>query len=89
MYLRCDCSLRYWLSILSISTARASIQNTAFEGTHLAIWHGLNAPPLMSVIALLGGLVFYFALAKGGKLRRIDFDPSSADCKVKSCSTYF
>ncbi len=57
------------------STARASIQNTAFEGTHLAIWHGLNAPLLMSVIALLGGLVFYFALAKGGKLRRIDLDP--------------
>ncbi len=57
------------------STARASIQNTAFEGTHLAIWHGLNAPLLMSVIALLGGLIFYFALAKGGKLRRIDLDP--------------
>lgn len=57
------------------STARASIQNPAFEGTHLAIWHGLNAPLLMSLIALLGGLVFYFALAKGGKLRRIDLDP--------------
>ncbi|MEN8990857.1 monovalent cation/H+ antiporter subunit A [Avibacterium paragallinarum] len=57
------------------STARASIQNSAFEGTHLAIWHGLNAPLLMSVIALLGGLIFYFALAKGGKLRRIDLDP--------------
>ncbi|QOW51335.1 MULTISPECIES: monovalent cation/H+ antiporter subunit A [unclassified Acinetobacter] len=57
------------------STARASIQNPAFEGTHLALWHGLNAPLLMSVIALLGGLIFYFALAKGGKLRRIDLDP--------------
>ena len=57
------------------STARASIQNPAFEGTHLAIWHGLNVPLLMSLIALLGGLVFYFALAKGGKLRRIDLDP--------------
>ncbi|UIJ77257.1 monovalent cation/H+ antiporter subunit A [Acinetobacter sp. SH20PTE14] len=57
------------------STARASIQNLTFEGAHLAIWHGLNAPLLMSVIALLGGLIFYFALAKGGKLRRIDLDP--------------
>ncbi|WP_180024272.1 monovalent cation/H+ antiporter subunit A [Acinetobacter sp. YH1901134] len=57
------------------STARESIQNPVFEGTHLAIWHGLNAPLLMSVIALLGGLIFYFALAKGGKLRRIDLDP--------------
>ncbi|MCL6244142.1 monovalent cation/H+ antiporter subunit A [Acinetobacter sp. ANC 7200] len=57
------------------STARASIQNLTFEGAHLAIWHGLNPPLLMSVIALLGGLIFYFALAKGGKLRRIDLDP--------------
>lgn len=57
------------------STARASIQNPSFEGAHLAIWHGFNAPLVMSIIALAGGLIFYFALAKGGKLRRIDFDP--------------
>jgi len=29
---------------------------------HLAIWHGFNLPLLMSAIALLGGIVFYFAL---------------------------
>ena len=29
----------------------------------------------MSAIALLGGAVFYFALAKGGRLRAIDLDP--------------
>ncbi|WP_298142431.1 monovalent cation/H+ antiporter subunit A [uncultured Acinetobacter sp.] len=57
------------------ATTRASTQNFAFEGTHLAIWHGINAPLLMSVIALVGGLLFYFALAKGGRLRDIDLDP--------------
>ncbi len=58
------------------STARASTQNFAFEGTHLAIWHGFNLPLLMSAIALVGGVIFYFALAKGGRLREIDLDPA-------------
>ena len=57
------------------ATTRASTQNFAFEGTHLALWHGINTPLLMSVIALVGGLLFYFALAKGGRLRDIDLDP--------------
>lgn len=57
------------------STTRASTQLSQFEGTHLAIWHGFNLPLLMSVIALLGGIVFYFSLAKGGKIREIDLDP--------------
>ena len=57
------------------ATARASTQNFAFEGTHLAIWHGINAPLFMSIIALVGGIAFYFALAKGGRLRDIDLDP--------------
>lgn len=57
------------------ATARASTQNFAFEGTHLALWHGINAPLFMSIIALVGGLLFYFALAKGGRLREIDLDP--------------
>lgn len=55
--------------------ARASINQPAFEGAHLAIWHGFNVPLLMSAIALIGGVIFYFALAKGGKLREIDLDP--------------
>lgn len=57
------------------STTRASTQLLQFEGTHLAIWHGFNLPLLMSVIALLGGIIFYFSLAKGGKIREIDLDP--------------
>ena len=58
------------------SSTRSSIQNAAFEGTHLAIWHGFNTPLLMSAIALIGGLIFYFSLAKNGKLRKIDLDPA-------------
>ena len=46
-----------------------------FTGTHLAIWHGINLPLIMSIIALFGGAIFYFALAKGGRLRDIDLDP--------------
>ncbi|WP_180064643.1 monovalent cation/H+ antiporter subunit A [Acinetobacter sp. YH12095] len=57
------------------STTRASTQLSQFEGIHLAIWHGFNLPLLMSVIALLGGIIFYFSLAKGGKIREIDLDP--------------
>ena len=29
----------------------------------------------MSIVALLGGIIFYFALAKGGRIREIDLDP--------------
>ena len=57
------------------STTQATTQNFAFEGTHLALWHGFNLPLLMSVISLLGGIIFYFSLAKGGVLREIDLDP--------------
>ncbi|MFW2102183.1 monovalent cation/H+ antiporter subunit A [Acinetobacter guillouiae] len=55
--------------------ARASTQIASFEGVHLAIWHGFNLPLLMSAIALIGGVIFYFALAKGGRIREIDLDP--------------
>ncbi|MEG1488800.1 monovalent cation/H+ antiporter subunit A [Acinetobacter sp.] len=57
------------------STTRASTQLPNFAGTHLALWHGFNLPLLMSAIALLGGLCFYFALAKGGTIREINLDP--------------
>lgn len=54
--------------------ALASSQAADFAGVKLAIWHGFNAPLLMSAIALAGGLVFYFALARGGRIRQIDLD---------------
>lgn len=65
------------------SSTRSSIQNAAFEGTHLAIWHGFNTPLLMSAIALIGGLIFYFSLAKNGKLRKIDLDPALGNFQGK------
>lgn len=55
--------------------ARASINQANFEGVHLAIWHGFNLPLLMSAIALIGGIIFYFSLAKGSRIREIDLDP--------------
>lgn len=58
------------------STTRASTQLHDFGGTHLAIWHGFNLPLLMSLIALVGGLSFYFVLAKNRKLRSMDLDPT-------------
>lgn len=57
------------------STTQASTQNFAFEGTHLSLWHGINLPLVMSIIAIFGGAIFYFALAKGGAIREIDLDP--------------
>ncbi len=38
---------------------------------HLAIWHGVNLPLLMSVVALVGGGLFYAWLARGRRLHRI------------------
>lgn len=57
------------------SVTRASLAQPEFEGVHLAIWHGFNTPLVMSLIALVGGTLFYFALVKDGKLRKIDLDP--------------
>lgn len=56
-------------------TTRASLMAPNFEGVHLAIWHGINLPLLMSIIALVGGAIFYFALAKNQRIRHIDLDP--------------
>lgn len=60
--------------IVNAGTA-ASTQIADFHGAHLALWHGFNLPLLMSAIALFGGIIFYFSLAKGGKIREIDLDP--------------
>jgi len=37
----------------------------------LALWHGLNLPLLLSLLALGGGLALYALLAKGGRLHRL------------------
>lgn len=57
------------------AVTRASLNQPDFAGAHLAIWHGVNLPLLMSIIALLAGAGLYFGLAKNGRLRQIDLDP--------------
>ncbi|MFO1367306.1 MAG: proton-conducting transporter membrane subunit, partial [Acinetobacter sp.] len=57
------------------SVTRASLAQPEFEGVHLAIWHGINAPLIMSLVALMGGGLFYFSLIKNQHLRKIDLDP--------------
>jgi multicomponent K+:H+ antiporter subunit A len=37
----------------------------------LALWHGLNLPLLLSMLALGGGLALYALLAKGGRLHHL------------------
>ena len=37
---------------------------------HLALWHGVNMPLLMSLFGLLGGLALYAGLRHGGRLHR-------------------
>ncbi|MFA7607097.1 MAG: monovalent cation/H+ antiporter subunit A [Rhodocyclaceae bacterium] len=41
----------------------------------LAVWHGLNLPLLMSVVALLGGVSFYFVLKRRFNLRQREHAP--------------
>ncbi|KAA8733716.1 monovalent cation/H+ antiporter subunit A [Acinetobacter qingfengensis] len=60
--------------IVNIVTT-ATVAHTAFDPVHLAIWHGVNMPLIMSITALLGGALFYFILAKDGRIRHIDLDP--------------
>jgi len=41
---------------------------------HLALWHGLNLPLALSAIALVGGALLYFALARDDRLHRRDIE---------------
>ena len=41
----------------------------------LAIWHGWNAPMIMSLVAMSGGVVLYLMLRKQLKLGRIKYPP--------------
>ena len=41
----------------------------------LAIWHGWNAPMIMSLVAMSGGVVLYLLLRKQLKLGRIKYPP--------------
>ena len=47
-----------------VQVAASAVLGHAPPEYHLAIWHGLNLPLLMSGVALVGGIAFYFALQR-------------------------
>ena len=53
-------------SLLEVSAR--SILGANFPAYQLAVWHGFNLPLLMSVIALLGGALFYWSLLRTGRI---------------------
>ena len=56
----------------TVNAVTQATVNIPFDGVHLAIWHGVNLPLMMSVIALVGGIGFYAVLVP--KIRRIDIE---------------
>jgi len=52
-----------------LAVAAHAVLGPSMPDYDLAIWHGLNLPLLMSVFALLGGLVFYIWLRRRADLR--------------------
>jgi len=55
-----------------VLVAATAMLGTAPPEFQLAIWHGLNLPLLLSVLALAGGTALYFTLARGGRLHRLN-----------------
>jgi multicomponent K+:H+ antiporter subunit A len=51
-----------------VHVAATAVLGGAPPEYHLALWHGLNLPLLMSAIALVGGAAMYIALQRGSKL---------------------
>ena len=54
-----------------VLVAATAMLGTAPPAYQLAIWHGLNLPLLLSVLALAGGAGLYFMLARGRILHRL------------------
>ena len=51
-----------------VQVAAAAVLGAAPPPYRLAIWHGFNAPLLMSLLAMLFGAVLYFSLQRGDRL---------------------
>ena len=47
-----------------VQLAATAMLGTAPPPYHLALWHGVNLPLLMSALALVGGVAFYIALQR-------------------------
>ncbi|MDP3356021.1 MAG: monovalent cation/H+ antiporter subunit A [Polaromonas sp.] len=54
-----------------VLVAATAMLGTAPPDYQLAIWHGLNLPLLLSVLALGGGAMLYFMLARGRRLHHL------------------
>jgi multicomponent K+:H+ antiporter subunit A len=53
-----------------VQVASAAVLGGAPPAFELALWHGLNLPLALSVVALAGGVALYAALRRGGRLLR-------------------
>ena len=51
-----------------VAVAAAAVLNAPPPPHHLALWHGLNLPLLMSAIALVGGIAMYAGLQRNFRL---------------------
>lgn len=54
-----------------VHVAATALVGQPLPDYHLSIWHGFNLPLLMSVIALVVGVLLYRRLAQGKRLHRI------------------
>ncbi|MBU0590351.1 MAG: monovalent cation/H+ antiporter subunit A [Gammaproteobacteria bacterium] len=55
-----------------VLVAATAMLGTAPPEYHLALWHGLNLPLLLGVLALAGGTALYFMLTRGGRLQHLN-----------------
>ncbi len=53
-----------------VRAASAAALGVAPPEFHLALWHGVNTPLLMSLFGLLAGVTLYAGLRRGGRLHR-------------------
>ena len=53
-----------------VALAAGAVLGTPAPAFSLALWHGFNMPLAMSAVAVVGGALLYFALARGGRLHR-------------------
>ncbi len=49
----------------------AMLNYSPMQPVHLAIWHGINMPLVMSIIAIVGGTLLYFILANKQRIQDI------------------
>jgi multicomponent K+:H+ antiporter subunit A len=61
-----------------LAVAAKAVLGRELPAYSLALWHGINLPLAMSVVALAGGVGLYFLLQKGGGLHTLEHSPDPA-----------